>query len=32
MVGLRSKKLSCPLDVHSGNIARQLGILEQKAE
>lgn len=23
-------KLSCPLDVHSGNIARQLGLLERK--
>lgn len=23
-------KLSCPLDVHSGNIARQLGILSRK--
>jgi uncharacterized protein (TIGR02757 family) len=22
--------LSCPLDVHSGNVARQLGILERK--
>ena len=24
------QKLSCPLDVHSGNIARQLGILNRK--
>ncbi len=23
-------KLSCPLDVHSGNIARRLGILNRK--
>ncbi|AQX84803.1 TIGR02757 family protein [Elizabethkingia bruuniana] len=28
--GLDQKKLSCPLDVHSGNIARQLGILNRK--
>ncbi|MCT3958937.1 TIGR02757 family protein [Elizabethkingia anophelis] len=27
---LDQKKLSCPLDVHSGNIARQLGILNRK--
>jgi uncharacterized protein (TIGR02757 family) len=23
-------KLSCPLDVHSGNVARKLGLLERK--
>ena len=23
-------KLSCPLDVHSGNVARQLGLLKRK--
>lgn len=27
---LQPSKLSCPLDVHSGNIARQLGILHRK--
>ena len=27
---LDAAKLSCPLDVHSGNIARQLGILQRK--
>ncbi len=27
---LKPNQLSCPLDVHSGNIARKLGILERK--
>lgn len=27
---LSSSQLSCPLDVHSGNIARQLGLLKRK--
>lgn len=28
---LSPSKLSCPLDVHSGNIARKLGLLQRKA-
>ena len=28
--GLRSSQLSCPLDVHSGNVARKLGLLNRK--
>jgi uncharacterized protein (TIGR02757 family) len=27
---IKSSQLSCPLDVHSGNIARKLGLLERK--
>ena len=27
---INQKNLSCPLDVHSGNIARKLGILKRK--
>jgi len=27
---LSSKQLSCPLDVHSGNVARKLGLLKRK--
>ena len=27
---LNPSKLSCPLDVHSGNVARKLGLLERK--
>lgn len=27
---LRASKLSCPLDVHSGNVARKLGLLNRK--
>ena len=27
---INQKNLSCPLDVHSGNIARKLGILNRK--
>ena len=26
----KSSQLSCPLDVHSGNVARKLGILKRK--
>ena len=29
-VGLSSKDLMCPLDVHSGNVARKLGLLRRK--
>ena len=28
--GISTSKLSCPLDVHSGNVARKLGILTRK--
>lgn len=28
--GIRPAQLSCPLDVHSGNVARKLGLLERK--
>ena len=28
--GIKSSQLSCPLDVHSGNIARKLGLLARK--
>lgn len=28
--GLLPSQLSCPLDVHSGNIARKLGLLHRK--
>lgn len=28
--GISPSKLSCPLDVHSGNVARKLGLLERK--
>ncbi|MEX0273313.1 MAG: TIGR02757 family protein [Flavobacteriaceae bacterium] len=28
--GLRPAQLSCPLDVHSGNVARKLGLLERR--
>ena len=28
--GIPMSKLSCPLDVHSGNVARKLGILNRK--
>ena len=28
--GINPSKLSCPLDVHSGNVARKLGILKRK--
>lgn len=27
---ISSSKLSCPLDVHSGNVARKLGLLTRK--
>jgi len=27
---LYTKQLSCPLDVHSGNVARKLGLLTRK--
>ena len=27
---LTKKKLSCPLDVHSGNVARKLGLINRK--
>ena len=27
---LRPAQLSCPLDVHSGNVARKLGLLKRK--
>ena len=27
---LSPSQLSCPLDVHSGNVARQLGLLKRK--
>lgn len=27
---LYPKQLSCPLDVHSGNVARKLGLLQRK--
>ena len=29
--GLKSSQLSCPLDVHSGNVARKLKLLKRKA-
>ena len=28
--GISPSKLSCPLDVHSGNVARKLGLLTRK--
>ena len=28
--GIPTSKLSCPLDVHSGNVARKLGLLKRK--
>jgi uncharacterized protein (TIGR02757 family) len=29
--GLSPSQLSCPLDVHSGRVARKLGLLKRKA-
>jgi len=28
--GISTAKLSCPLDIHSGNVARKLGLLKRK--
>lgn len=28
--GIQARQLSCPLDVHSGNVARKLGLLQRK--
>ena len=29
--GLKPSQLSCPLDVHTGNIARKLGMIDRKS-